>query len=260
MSLDIVLVSNSSMDLFPDNKLSQFRVRLPHPITLDPSYRVALTRISWTKSFFNFRGGSGVVHLSDTKSEMDAENKDEAMTCKLLAGFYEPETLIQMLNLQVKKVKIRADLDLKSYPVYSLTNGYLTTEPGVIDAGDEKEYRWYLKFDKQTEKILGFEGETVTRPVFVDQGYTDFYVYSDLVYPSIVGDQTCELLNIIDGQTDQPYGSHCCESWEQPWYHKLAKTSFQEIIVYLRRDDGTAPHFRFGRVCLRLTFKREDDI
>ena len=47
----ITLVSNASMDLFPDNRLSSFRTRLPylHDFT-DGEWAVALTEITYTKS------------------------------------------------------------------------------------------------------------------------------------------------------------------------------------------------------------------
>lgn len=262
MNQDIVLVSNSSMDLFPDNKLSDFRVRLPQTVTLDPSYRVALTRISFTKSFYNYEdGGSGIVMMSETNDvlEPDAETKAQStLRCNLLPGYYTPESFVDMINIQVKQVSLKGNLGIIKYPKYGLTNGYLNVAHGTIDAGEMKVYRWHLKFDPNTLKILGWDKTNQHRPVFLNQGYTDVYVYSDLVYPSIVGDQSCELLTILDGQTDKPFGSHCCEVYDDPWYHKLAKTSFREIRIYLRTDTGRAPKFRFGRVSLRLSFKKED--
>lgn len=264
MSHDIVLVSNASMNIFPENKLSDFRVRLPQPITLDPEYRVALTRISWTKSFFNYEGGTAWIMLSDTKARMDPEEavkKRSVLSCDLVAGFYNPESFIAMLNDQTKlKISLQGGgLQINEFVEYKLTNGYLVTKPGKIDAGQGIVYHYYLGFDKDTEAVLGIDKED-QRPVFLNQAVTDLYVYSDICYPSIVGDQTCELLTILDGQTEASYGSHCCEVWEQPWYHKLTKTSFQEIRIYIRTDTGKAPRFRFGRVCLRLSFKKEDDI
>lgn len=268
MSQDIVLVSNASMDIFPDNKLSDFRVRLPQPIVLDPGYRVALTRISFTKSYFNFEAGYGHVILSETGQDyvpLEADAKKCNLRLRLIPGYYTPETLIDMINIQIKRrikiqgtneggIKIKDDLE------YELTNGFLVTRHGTLDVGGKGTIRWSLKFDEATQKILGINDPNSTRPVFVNQGFTDLYVYSDLVYPSVVGDTTCELLTILDGQTERPYGSHCCEVWDDPWFHKLAKTTFSEIRVYIRSDTGKAPKFRFGRVCLRLSFKREDAI
>lgn len=264
MSQDIVLVSNASMDLFPWNNLSDFRVRLPQPVTLDQSYRVALTRISYTKSYFNYdvKGGFWVI-LSDTKEKYvpDKESINKCkLECKLLPGYYTPQTFIDMINIQVSGVIIGGTDRKKSDPVFKLKNGFLFVEPGSFENASKNEIKWELLFDNKTNRFLGIDDKDPEkqRPVFMNQGLTDLFVYSDLVYPTIVGDSSCELLTILDGQTEKDFGAHCCEIFEDAWYHPLAKTSFQEIRIYIRTDTGEPPNFRFGRVNLRLSFKKDD--
>lgn len=205
------------------------------------------------------------VVLSDTKDYYDPD-KESINKCsleiKVLPGYYTPESFIEMLNVQATKIEIQGTDTKKADVVFKLKNGFLVVQPGTFVNAGGHETKFEVVFDNKTSSYLGIDNKEVDkqRPVFMNQGLTDLYVYSDLVYPTIVGDTTCELLTILDGQTEKDYGSHCCEVFEDPWFHQLAKTSFQEIRIYLRTDTGKAPHFRFGRVNLRLSFKKEDDV
>ena len=265
MRQDIVLVSNASMDLYPDNRLSNFRVRLPQPLAFDPSYKVAITRISFTKSYFNYDHRRGErkfwLILSDNRDRYEPD-KESLSKCRIegypLSGYFTPATFVDMINVTAVDLLIAGTDQTMQAPKYSLKNGYLECRPGTFINAGGHEIKYELQFDPFTRALLGIENEggEHKRPVFLNQGWTDLYVYSDLVYPSIVGDQSCELMCIVDGQTEKNYGSHCVEVFEDPWYHPLAKTNFQDIHVYIRNDSGAAPNFKFGRVCLRLSFRK----
>ena len=49
------LPSNSSLDKFPDNTLTEYRVGLPQNITLEGEWEVALTEIQYPHSLNNIR-------------------------------------------------------------------------------------------------------------------------------------------------------------------------------------------------------------
>lgn len=267
MSQDIVLVSNASMDLYPENKLSDFRVRLPQTLTFDQSYRVGITRISFTKSYFNYEHPHTTrkywIIISETKAPYDPDAISRTK-CRVggyaAAGYYTPETFVKMIDQCAKDTLITGTDKQKTQPSYSLKNDYLVVVPGIFINANGHEIKYQLDFDQYTRRYIGISDHETPRPVFINQGFTDLYVYSDIVYPSIVGDQNCELLTIIDGQTAKPFGSHCSETFEDPWFHELARSSFSDVRVYIRTDNGEAPNFRFGRVSLRLSFKKQDVI
>lgn len=269
MSLDIVLVSNSSMNLYPSNKLSDFSVRLPHPLTFDSSYRVAVTRVSFTKSYFNFNLNSGngaymyIIHTETGEKyvhDAKAQPQGAVYSCQIAAGHYSPEDFIAMINNQIERfIKIGGTDKHKTFCKYKLVNGFLECTPGIMENKEGLDVKWEMGFDKNVKQILGISTED-RRPVFLNSGLTDLLLYCDLCYPSIVGDRNCDLLAILDGQTEKPYGSHCTEIFEEPWFHRLAKTTFQTIRIYIRTDSGASPPFKFGRVNLRLTFRKGDAI
>lgn len=258
MTTSIVLISNASMDIFPDNKLSDFRVRLPYPMVLGHGYKVALTYISYTKSYFNYNvGGTATLMISDTRKKYEPDDLSKAgcvTRVSLRKGYYTPQSFIDMINTCIEDMKVTGTDTIESLPKYKLVNSFAGVDYGyLVNAGGHK-IRIEMKFDDRTREYLGIGH---SRPVYMNQGKTDLFVYCDLVYPSIVGDQRSELLAIVDGQTDKPYGTHCSETFEDPWYHELAKTAFQDVRVYLRTDTGEAPHFNFGRVSVRLTFTKD---
>lgn len=266
MRKDIILVSNASMNLYPGNKVGDFKVQLPTPQHFDSSYRVAVTRVSFTKSYFNydFKPGERMIRAVHADSKNNYNPTPEHLNkCILsvapLPGYYTPETFVEMLNLTIQDLLIKGDHEIKTYPEYSISNGYLMVVPGILKDKDGYETRWECGFDDYTTKVLGIEKLPI-RPVFMMQGFTDLYLYSDLVFPTIVGDKTCELMCILDGQTDKPYGTHCTETYDQPWYLPLARNNFQTIHVYLRNDAGQELPFKFGRLNLRLSFRKEDEL
>lgn len=266
MSQDIVLVSNASMDLFPDNKLHDFRIRLPVPLSFDPSYKVAVTRASFTKSYFNYDPPQSEkrfwIVLSDNKMryEPDAASINNCRIMGYLkAGYYNPESFIEMINKCAQDLLITGTDKNKTNPTFVLKNNYLQVRPGTFINSGGSEVRYELDFDGYTKQCLGIEkAPQRVRPVYLNQGWTDLYVYSDLVYPSIVGDRHANLLAILDGQTEKDYGSHCCETFDELWFHELANYQFQQIGINIRTDTGKTPIFRFGRVSLRLTFRKID--
>ena len=63
-----VLSSNSSLDIYPDNTLANFKVKLGRPIELTGSYEVALVEIIYPNKSFNVQGDEASFHLSKEKT------------------------------------------------------------------------------------------------------------------------------------------------------------------------------------------------
>ena len=63
-----VLSSNSSLDIYPDNTLANFKVKLGRPIELSGSYEVALVEIIYPNKSFNVQGDEASFHLSKEKT------------------------------------------------------------------------------------------------------------------------------------------------------------------------------------------------
>ena len=72
----IVLPSNSSMNLYPDNKTSSFRVNLTNPLSLDPmKWEVGLAEIQSPQTFYNIRSNKNIIYKSYIHPSIDELNR-----------------------------------------------------------------------------------------------------------------------------------------------------------------------------------------
>jgi len=60
----LTLPSNSSMDCYPSNPAAQFTTKLPHPLSLEGDWEVALTEISVPDMFHNVKKDSCFLTLT----------------------------------------------------------------------------------------------------------------------------------------------------------------------------------------------------
>ena len=224
----VVLPSNASYDIYK-NKLSSFTVRLPTMLNLGPEWQVAIVSISYPKSWFNI--GEGYT--------LETVTPQRRYTETIPPGNYEhPQDLIDEIN--------------------RLTNAW----PGNISFKLDKQK---LKIDNTPKsliisenlaQVLGYINNKSVRPIYLDQGLNSLYVYSDIVYPSIIGDTTGPLLRVVHVPSKTTFGQQVTEYFDPPYYHPLAHFNFQEITCYIRTDTGVPPSFRFGRVVITLHFKK----
>ena len=115
--------------------------------------------------------------------------------------------------------------------------------------------KFTASFDPEIEEALGIANVHAERPIHLNQGWGNLYVYSDIVEESIVGDVTAPLLRVIGTDTIAPFGTQITVAFDDEQYRRVSRHSFQEINIYLANDQGKRPHFHFGRVTVTLKFK-----
>ncbi len=256
----LVLPSNASPILYPDNKVSAYTVLLPHPIDLGPNWLVTLSEISYTKSWFNVQESKiGMQYVDGIGDEV----VDDHYQLTLPAGYYpSPEDFVKTINRKMKEWKRIAGV--KSVPQYVVEDRKLRlnqTEAGTPAKGEAELPNWGGKrrysasFEPQIEEVLGITNPRAQRPIHLNQGWGNLYVYSDIVEESIVGDVTAPLLRVIGTDTQAPFGTQITVSFDDEQYRRVSRHSFQEITIYLANDQGKRPHFHFGRVTVTLKFK-----
>ena len=116
----IVLPSDSSMKVYPENKLSSYTTFIPSEIKVDPSkWEVALQEIQFPNSWFNIRKGYNKLHKIyyelDLKDKKDIEESypnhiipisSTSMIREIevpYGGYEQIESLIEKLNENEKK-------------------------------------------------------------------------------------------------------------------------------------------------------------
>lgn len=246
----MTLVSNASMDLYPNNKRSSFRTRLPylHDFS-EGAWFVGLTELTYTKSWFNVADGH---HLSPAYA-------DDFQTVPLLAsavktpiqpGFYESTaSLVTHVNELMAKWNIRG---IKQIPVLEVKSNQKVAHK--VYGKDHLNKEFGAQFDKRLNQLLGIYEN---RPAFLDQGMTSLFIYCNIIQPQVVGDSLEPLLRTVGVNSDAPFGQNVTETFESPYYLPLSSKVFQEIQIDIRSDTGDAPAFQFGRVALTLHFVQE---
>ena len=96
----LVLPSNSSMDIHPNNTLAQYIINLPRRISLHGEWDCGLTDIYYPHDWYNVRNARRVV-----------EHEESLHNVYLDDGYYDsPETLVEAINLnKVSRVNFSYD-------------------------------------------------------------------------------------------------------------------------------------------------------
>jgi hypothetical protein len=256
----LVLPSNASPILYPDNKVSAYTILLPHPIDLGPNWVVTLSEISYTKSWFNVQDSTiGMEYVDDINDVVI----DETHHLTLPGSYYHsPEDFVKTINRKLKEWERIPGV--KSVPEYVVEDRKLKIklkEDGATAEGEAEFPSWgerrkfNASFEPQIMEVLGIANLPDQRPIHLNQGWGNLYVYSDVVEESIVGDVTAPLLRVIGTDTTAPFGTQITVCFDDEQYRRVSRHSFQEINIYLANDQGTRPHFNFGRVTVTLKFK-----
>lgn len=243
----MTLVSNASMTLFPNNKRSSFRTRLPflHDFR-QGEWLVGLTEITYTKSWFNVTEGHYVTPAYVDSGEVVL---GYGQPTPIQPGFYmTTESLVAHVNELTSKW---AGASVSGTPQLEVKSNRKVVHKALANERGAGERHIGVTFDEELGLLLGINDN---RPAFLDQGMTSLYVYCDIVEPQVVGDSLEPLLRTVGVNSEVPFGQNITETFESPYYLPLARKTFQELQIDLRNDVGASPPFQFGRVALTLHF------
>jgi hypothetical protein len=234
----IVLSSEHCKDIYPDNKMSNFKVRLPKKLNLDHNWRVALTEIKYTNSLFTFEE-TQYITLSTIGSITRIPFKPQL--------YDTVEELVEDI-----KVVLRGQTDLQHPPLITVEEGdRVVVKDGSLNKAG-KTIPVKLSFSETLHNILGIDRNG---RAFLNAGRTNILVYSSIVAPRIVGHMSVPLLYVVDAQNTETFGSTISHVYKTPHYCQLADTDIDEIEIQLLDDSGRSPNFKYGEVVLGLHFK-----
>ncbi len=283
MNFYMTLSSNvDSLKVFGStNKISEFKTKLGRNIELDGDWVVGLAGISYTKSWFNVLSPHqislfdelGKVHSSNLKTNLDKFT--------ISNGYYEtPQRLVNEIN------KVLNTFTTIKPPIlqYNEIDNCVTLECGKID----KTIKVFPNLGDEVENILGlrnrnlnnllyshdkhvsglaeyiFRGGDIFRedkikafhPVEISGGYHALYLYSDVVYPSLVGDSFSQLLRVVEVPRRYKFGDTVHLNYDRPHYIPVMLNNFETIEMCIKDDTDNLVPFMFGRCTCVLHFKK----
>ena len=241
----ITLPSNASLDIFPDNKTTSYRVKLPHTINLNGEWEVGLYSISYPNTWYTLRDINKDTHIY-------YKDKDGFYSViDLNYGHYETiQDLIKNVNSALAKYAGKGNVVLS-----------LNTLTGKVKVQLKSGYRLIL-YGKMSI-ILGFGApkerteiaKTSESPYVADlQIITTIYVYNNILQPQIVGDTSAKLLKTIP--VEGKYGDVIMKTFTNIQYVPIQAKSFEDMEILLRTDTGEPVPFERGKVVTTLHFRQ----
>ena len=245
----VTLPSNSSMDYYPDNTLSDFTTKLFKPINLSGEYEVALTEISFPHSFYNLTEPFNRVLYSGNGSQRNIRE------IFVPPGYYHDlaelfSTMYELMD-DLGKANIKLTLNKNTQKVNAkLRDGAFVELHPVLAA--------MLGFvEKPDDKLLSFrilnslEGNL---PIDLNGGLYSLYLYTDIVADQMIGDAFAPLLRIVHIDKRKCGDIVTC-TYQSPNFVKMKMKYFDTIDMHIRRDTGEKISFQRGKVIVKLCFR-----
>ena len=249
----IFLPSNAKCDYF-ENKTSHFVTDLAEPINLKPGAKIALAEIIYPNSIMNVFEPMTEIHLLK-KRGIKTGHYNKTILGK---NYRNIEQLIRVINGAIKSAKMESTLRVNN-------------KTGLCEIIVESEET--IKVHRKLANILGFidkvefanVGNTPSLPrayagdVVPDINLLTFslYIYSDIVYPTRVGNTIVPILGIIhcDSRLDSQYTHRTLPILN---YIPVIGNVLSKIELKITDTTGDLIHFQFGKVIIRLSLFQPD--
>ena len=237
----LTLPSNASLNEFPNNKTTSYRVKLPQSIDLEGVWEVGLYSISYPNTWYTLQKGVD-THL------FYADRTGLFQQAIMDYGYYQSmQELIKAANKALSR-NVSDNIKL----TYNALTGKVTVQ---IKNG------FQFAVMKQLSIILGFGGKDVMLKKTTESPYvadlttvSTIYVYCDIVEPQIVGDTSAQLLKSIPAEGR--FGDIIAKTFTNIQYVPIRTKSFEAVEVLLRNDTGDPVPFERGKVVITLHFRK----
>lgn len=262
----IVLLSNSSMKVFPENTTTHFNTYLPQQMNLEGHWSVALTEIQIPYTFQHFSSESinrfcllftkigSKDYLGEENTEKDNEVNGEFLDGYVKPGIYRSirDLLSEINTLHSEHIKF--DITLGGYV-------FVKSVCSCVDL-----HRIVMSDDLM--QILGF-GSKKFLDIHHENVFADFpanlnsilpnllMVYTDILEHYVTGDVETPLLRTVPlSHEKKTYNSLSVKQFSPPMYLPILSPNFRSIEIDIRDQYGKPIPFNFGTLSVTLHFKK----
>ena len=248
-SFYMVLPSNACIDIFPDNKASNFRIRLPQRVKLSGGdWYVGLSQIDYINTVYNVENVFFYYDLNEFGEKFYRNGT-------LRSGRWsDPFDIAQAINNDIEG----SGTDFHDRVQCSYDNISQKFTFRVLEGAS-------IYFPEELATILGFPtekiiSETTTGPYPADLtgGRQSMYVYSNIASPVLVGDVLTPLLRILPLRGG--YGEAVSENFQNVHYLPVASSEFEDIEIDISYSNGQQLSFQSGKLIAKLHFVRYKDL
>lgn len=276
----ITLMSDSSLNLYPNNSVSEFKCKLAKSFRIKKEeWRVALTEITYPGSILivvkeeeNF-----TFTLPDT---IPVTRPGPYHGTLLIRSYDTPLEFIRSINASIKEVLNKVvnmfagpgallfsvDILIKIILKLGAYNSIceLHTIPNDVDIG--------ITFHPNICKKLGFlnaSNDTVIHPISfqlspfkepVNLLINDsaLYVYIDIIEPVMISDSEEQLLRVLPFKSKSNINHYSTQEFQHDQYIKLNTNNLDEISIHIKNVSNNNIHFQDGKSIITLHFMREN--
>ena len=261
--------SNSSMDIYPKNTASHFKVNIREPLELDDEWQVALSEIQFPCAWDNVREGSNRL-LIRWRFKNSKEGKPYMIWKRVPAGYYaNTASLVAKINELASHYGVgRLKGIALTYDDVTRRVTIKTKDVTFTRGTDGKEFpvNASIKLKGDIARLLGFPSDrlitsnkTVASPFAASPsgGFHQMYVYSDLIPPQPHPDGNVPVLRVIAVEHDRQEKRYTSVHFQQPYFMSLAKSRINSIEFKIADSTGRAVGFSHGNAVIVLLFRRK---
>lgn len=291
-SFYLTLLSNSSLDIFPENKTSSFKVFLNKEINLEGHWNCALSEIIYPNTFHNVGTGNEKIYVkficNVVEDGLTLERKVKSFTLKIDLGFYTNlEALLKGVN-RVFKNQFSCELfygEATEDNFIIVQQQQLKAMFGQMYLDTVSLYREEEEIDEQTEKARKIEYDVDINirldPILALQlGFTpcsnifnleisphtagvtlglpkEILIYVNIIEPQIISNVNAQVLKIVKAlDKNMSFGETVAREILNRNYVRVNKKCFQVISIELRDSTGNFIPFAHGLSLVVVHFKK----
>ena len=274
----VTLASDSSLDIFPENEIGSFRVKLPRKIYLDRKrHQVGMKYLSYPMKSHNVHDGTiSLLFFLQTNEDEDPVQFDIAIEQGYYRDVYD---LMRTINQAITEIPARF---VEKYRPIAENNVLLTggavnleydgrSEKVTINAPDTPVYNIAMRMSKELFIKLGMGLEadieyesgnccrhfrlpkTGSHTADLEAGQSTIFVYTDVIEADRMVHRLVPLLAMAPIT-----GSHGQQCYYEPRLVEYCTPRYDvidEILIELTGDAGQLLKFTSGKVYLTLHIK-----
>ena len=242
------------MNVYPDNTLTHFNTLLSKPLDLRGKWEVAMTGISYARSWYDITKNDGTFDFKRREDEPWVQNRYTIRTD------VDPSIVAQRLSLKSAGILFE----------YLIGSGKFTVR---LETDDPEHCK--INAHGRMATLLGLRGvmtsiieETTDKngnavhyvhykmnDIADLQPIRQFYVYTDIIEHQMVGDTTAPLLRNVPVQGS--FGSMVNIDFTKLEYKTVSTGLVNTIKIDIRDDTGKPIPFNTGRVIVKVHFRQK---
>ena len=270
----ITLPSNVQSPSYHSNKISHYLTILPKAVQVDSEqWEVALCEISYPHSWNNIYSPINHVSFSYINSLTKRRITDRTEIPK---GFYKDTTSVLEAINKVSPTDFQGNIAFERFGrekikvvLYANETMKLNSTLAQLLGFEKNQWAYNVREGDPLDDVNGeMEGDDSSvqlkspRLRFKAKHHGDiqammhnFYVYCSCIKDNLVGDKYVPLLRTVN--VDGSDGDFIHKVYENPHYLPLAADFTEHIEIKLATDQGTPVRFKWGKVIVKLHFRKK---